>query len=159
MTTGVIVARFQSYRLHKGHVHLIDEVIKKCNQLVICLGTTSTINERNILPFHVRKEMILELYPSAIIHEIEDHREDLSWSKNLDSILDAYENVTLYGSRDSFISLYSGKFNYVSIPELSGMSATNERENMNIINNEDFRKGFIIGYKLSKTGSSKLFNL
>ena len=158
MKTGVIIARFQVSSLHKGHIHLIEEVIKKCDKLVIVLGSPSIPNDRNILPMWVRGGMIQdfmnEYYPGFdfMIHEIRDHHENSNWSKSLDNILSLYKEITLYGSRDSFISFYDGehKHTYVSIPELVGVSGTNDRENMNYTNNEDFRKGIFLGYKLFK---------
>lgn len=150
MRTGAIVARFQVPALHKGHIHLIDTVLEKCDKLIVILGTKSIPDERNILSFRIRSEMLFELYPYLTIHEIRDHREDDEWSAHLDLLLDQYENVTLYGSRDSFIKFYVGRYSYQSIPELANLSGTQERESMIIDNNVDFRKGVIHGFNLFK---------
>ena len=148
---GAIVARFQVSSLHEGHIHLIDSVKKECGELVILLGEPSNPNERNPLSFNIRKQMILEKYPSTHIFKIKDHHEDSIWSENLDKILETFGDITLFGSRDSFISFYTGKFPYKEIPELVGFSGTDTRNkildfNDPTINNEYFRMGIIYGF-------------
>jgi bifunctional NMN adenylyltransferase/nudix hydrolase len=154
---GAIVARFQVHKLHEGHIHLIDSVYKKCDEVIIMLGTPSEPNERNILSFEIRKQMILETYPKAFVVKIIDHNEDKIWSQHLDDLLTGFAQsgeVTLFGSRDSFKSFYTGKFPYEHIPEKEGLSGTALREE--IINlkdysiiNESFRAGIIHGYNLA----------
>lgn len=157
MSTGVIVARFQVYSLHPGHIHLIDTVIKKCKKLVIVLGKKTVPDENNILPGYIRGGMLMEYlvktYGSSLdfmIHSITDHIEDKTWSEKLDDLVSLYSDITMYGSRDSFLSFYNGKHKAEIIPELVGLSGTQQRETMTIVNNEDFRKGMIEGFKLSK---------
>lgn len=154
MKTGAIVARFQVGELHAGHHHLIQSVYKKSDQVVICLGEPAFRDEKNILPFEIRRGMILETYPGAKIYKIRDHRESNElWSGNLDMILNEFENVTLYGSRDSFNSFYTGKYPYEEIPELVGFNGTLERNKMLAAipnNTPDYRKGLIKGYHLKE---------
>jgi hypothetical protein len=156
MSTGVIVARFQTYRLHSGHMHLIDEVIKKCKKLVIVLWEKSTPDENNILPVWIRSGMLMEFFMKNygrdldyIIHQMTS-TVNMKPSDHLDDILKIYNDITLYGSRDSFLSIYEGKHKCELIPEFSGVSGTQQRESMTITNTEDFRKGILYGFKLTK---------
>ena len=72
-------------------------------------------------------------------------------SKNLDEkikeITSEIDEVTLYGSRDSFIPNYVGKYSTVNVPAYENVSASQLREgvkNMNTVGvNEEFRKGVI----------------
>lgn len=162
MRTGAIVARFQVASLHKGHLHLIDRVKEKCDKLVILLGEPELPNKRNPLPFEIRKQMIMEAYPDAIFYQIRDHHEDKTWSENLDKILSQHENVTLFGSRDSFSSFYTGTFPYEAISELEGFNGTETREKIlsltdTKMNTESFRQGIIYGYNLRTEIEKDLF--
>lgn len=156
MSTGVIVARFQTFSLHAGHIHLIDTVIKKCKKLVIVLWEKTTPDEHNILPAWIRSGMLMDFFMKRygpdldyIIHQLSDSV-NMTTSEHLDDILKLYNDVTLYGSRDSFISVYTGKHKSELIPEFFGISGTSQRESMTITNTEEFRKGMIYGYRLSK---------
>lgn len=156
MRIGVVVARFQVPYLHIGQTHLINEVWKSNDVLLILLGSTSVPDERNILPYYIRKEMIMESYPFANVDEIRDHREDANWSENLDRSIKQYEEyykdpvTTLYGSRDCFIKHYNGSFPFVEVKEVRGLSGTRLRVNMRIINNSYYRLGLINGFNLGK---------
>lgn len=151
MRTGAIVARFQVASLHEGHLHLIDRVKEQCDQLVILLGEPERPNKRNPLSFEIRKAMIMETYPDVIFHQIRDHHEDAIWNENLDNILSKYENVSLFGSRDSFFSFYTGRFPRIEISELVGFSGTTEREKIAnsykelMKEQKNFRLGFSYG--------------
>jgi len=154
---GAIVARFQVHKLHEGHIHLIDSVYKKCDEVIIMLGTPSKPNERNILSYDIRKQMVLEMYPKAFVVKIIDHNEDDLWSQHLDDLLTGFAQsgeVTLFGSRDSFKSLYTGKYPYEHVSEKEGLSGTASREE--VINLQDyskvderFRAGIIHGFNLA----------
>lgn len=148
MTTGAIVARFQVPYLHTGHIHLLNEVWSRSDKLLIILGSKTTPDERNILPFEVRIEMIRDSYPFAHFEQIKDHREDDHWTEHLDQILYMYPNTTLYGSRDCFIKHYKGKFPFIEIPEVRGFSGTTVRSEMKVVNNAYYRMGLINGFNL-----------
>lgn len=148
---GVIVARFHAHELHAGHVDLIETVLARHSRVFIFLGLSplpSTLN--NPLPFKDRKAMIKEKFGNKVeIFFIDDVPSNDIWSKNLDRSVSKWLNprqtVTLYGSRDSFIKYYSGKFPTCELqPELF-ISATQIRRD--IINNypssKDYRAGLI----------------
>jgi hypothetical protein len=153
MRTGAIVARFQVATLHSGHLHLINSILAKVDKLVILLGEPGLPNPRNPLSFDIRKEMILQSFPDKDItfYQIRDHKEDHIWSQNLDLHLSNHENVTLFGSRDSFRKYYKGNLPYEEIPELEGFTGTDAREKIlamayENMNCEAFRMGVIYGF-------------
>lgn len=150
MKTGAIVARFQVPELHAGHIHLIDTVKEKCDQVIILLGCTEKPDERNILSFEVREDMIYETYSDYYVDKIKDHREDNLWNEHLDAILDEWPNVTLYGSRDSFLKFYKGRYPTEYIEPFDMISGTEIRNSLPIIHNYSYRVGLIHGFNLHK---------
>lgn len=110
---GVIIARFQVDELHIGHRELIDSVVNRHKMVIIFLGVPRKKgSKRNPLPFAARKHMIQTEYPDVTIIPLEDKRDDVSWSNQIDELItQPYGNqkFILYGSRDSFISHYKGK--------------------------------------------------
>ncbi len=86
-------------------------------------------------------------YPEADVLELDDHSNDDVWSENLDNILsrNAYENITLYGSRNSFLSCYSGKYPTEIYQDTISISATDIRKKIARPRNvtSDFLKGII----------------
>jgi bifunctional NMN adenylyltransferase/nudix hydrolase len=119
-TVGVIVGRFQCDSLHDAHKALINTVIKEHPKVLIFLGlspTAATLN--NPLPFAPRKQMIYEAFshkenPNLTVCYIKDVRSNEEWSKKLDETIKdqigVNDTVVLYGSRDSFLPYYKGKY-------------------------------------------------
>lgn len=147
---GIIVARFHSHELHEAHKDLIQTVIDKHERVIIFLGLSPLKNTLvNPLDFRCRKAMIEENFKNLEIHYVDDNRDDIVWSKNLDKQIQKWLNplqtVTLYGSRDSFIKSYHGKFDTCELESEVFISATEIRKR--IINNypptKDFRAGLI----------------
>jgi bifunctional NMN adenylyltransferase/nudix hydrolase len=151
---GVIVARFQLHELHDAHRDLIQSVIDRHERVIVFLGLSplkNTVN--NPLEFKQRKAMIEEAFkgcPKTIeIHYVDDNRDDHVWSKNLDKQLTKWLNpgqsATLYGSRDSFLKCYHGKYPVCELESDYFVSATDIRRK--IVNNypptKDFRAGLI----------------
>ena len=119
-TVAAIVARFQVHELTEAHKELIQAVVNKHPKVLIFLGlsplrgTTS-----NPLDYQPRRQMILEAFPSEkfpniTIGYIKDTPDDKVWSSNLDNLIEDItspgDSVVLYGGRDSFLKVYSGKF-------------------------------------------------
>ncbi len=148
--TGVIVGRFQCSELTEGHRTLFDSVIARHNK-VICLIGLSAIksSKNNPLDFEARRKMLVEEYPEIQVFYIKDHPSNEAWSKSLDEIVSTHippnTVVKLYGSRDSFIKYYSGKFETKELLQESFTSGTEDRENnaFAALNTKDFRKGVI----------------
>jgi bifunctional NMN adenylyltransferase/nudix hydrolase len=140
---GVIVARFQTHALHEAHRDLIKSVITRHDRVIIFLGLSSLRNTaNNPLDFKHRAAMINEDFPDVEVHYIDDNRCDARWSKNLDNQiikwLPPLFTATLYGSRDSFLKHYQGKF------------PTCELESEIFISGSQVRKDIIINYPSSK---------
>lgn len=149
-TVGVIVARFQTTELHAGHRFLLDEVSERHPKMLVVLGSPQTwvATVKNPLDFATRRELVLRAYPNALIAEARDNRSNAIWSAKLDRIIreacPGHEPV-LYGSRDSFLSYYTGKARRVELPPVEGACATDVRTDvtMHPSHTADFRAGAI----------------
>ena len=63
MTTGVIIARFQTPYLHEGHLDLIENVKAKHNRTIIILGVSPiTGSRKNPYDYYTREMMIKAQY-------------------------------------------------------------------------------------------------
>ncbi|QQR82709.1 NUDIX domain-containing protein [Candidatus Campbellbacteria bacterium] len=151
-TVGVVVARFQVAKLHKGHTYLIDYVNSRCDNLLIILGTARSFpTKKNPLSFEMRRLMIANRYPNAIIVPLRDTKLDSRWSTELDLAISSAlpggvdgHTVTLYGSRDSFIDFYTGVHATHLVPPLGTSNGTKNRERLaNITDSVKFREGVI----------------
>lgn len=112
-TLGVIVGRFQTPYLHKGHLGLINHALKN-EEVTIFLGVRDTpATDVNPLSFHARAEMIRSEFrgmSGLTILPLADVRTNEEWVKNLDrqvSLLASGRKVTLYGGRGSFLECYA----------------------------------------------------
>jgi bifunctional NMN adenylyltransferase/nudix hydrolase len=101
------------------------------------------------MDFVTRRAMVRDKYPAVRIAEVRDHRTDVAWSKELDTVIvrefPGHEAI-LYGSRDSFIKYYSGKFECIELPPLEDISSTalrNEVAEKPPLKTSDFRAGVI----------------
>lgn len=117
---GVIVGRFQVAELHQGHRDFIDQVIEKHKKVIIVLGRAPLPNSvSNPLDVETRTQMIKAAYPSVYVAYNNDHPSDEIWSKRLDTliadILTPTQTALLYGSRDSFIPHYNGRYETVTL--------------------------------------------
>jgi bifunctional NMN adenylyltransferase/nudix hydrolase len=146
---GVIVARFQVHKLHEGQVKLIDTVCSNHKKVIIFLGVPIVSNTKsNPLDFATRKAMIQEQYPNIIVLPHKDNRSDIKWSQNLDTeIKTPFGDLTavLYGSRESFIPYYHGKYPTIELTTDIIYSGTEVRKQVSkeILASEDFRAGVI----------------
>lgn len=147
--TAVIIARFQTPSLHEGHLQLIKEVKSKHNRLIIVLGVSPIKGSRkNPLDYYTRERMVKQLFPDVIVLPISDQASDKVWSQKLDELLSgnfSNENFILYGSRDSFIPYYSGRFQVAALPPVQDFNATALREAVSdkVFDTEEFRAGVI----------------
>ncbi|SDF19544.1 NUDIX domain-containing protein [Chitinophaga filiformis] len=147
--TGVIIARFQTPSLHEGHLQLIREVKSKHNRLIIILGVSPIKGGRkNPLDYYTRERMLKQLFPDVIVLPLSDQASDKVWSRKLDELLGnnfSNETFILYGSRDSFIPFYAGRFPTVALPPVQDFNATAQREAVSdkVFDTEEFRAGII----------------
>jgi len=147
---GVIIGRFMIHELHDAHKDLINTVLDKHQRVIVLLGVSPIRNTlKNPIEYKHRRSMIASAFPSVEIFPVYDHRSNEQWSKNLDGIitkeLPPGQNATLYGSRDSFISSYSGRFKCVELESDIFVSATQARKSImvNYPSSKDFRAGLI----------------
>ncbi|ASZ10236.1 NUDIX domain-containing protein [Chitinophaga pendula] len=147
--TGVIIARFQTPSLHEGHLELIRQVKQQHNRTIIVLGVSPVKGSRkNPLDYYTRERMIKQLFPDIIVLPLSDQRSDKAWSHRLDELLlnsFPQESFVLYGSRDSFIPYYSGRFSTAALPPVQDYNATEMREAIadKVFDTEEFRAGII----------------
>lgn len=149
-STGVVVGRFQVHQLHPGHRQLLDWVNDTHSHMIVLLGMAGFDSRSNPLPYRAREKMIQNAYPNATILPLKDRRTDEEWSGDLDRLVDGVvrpsETVCLYGSRESFIPHYGGRY---PTQELEGSaefwSGTEVRESIahQSLDSEDFRAGII----------------
>lgn len=148
---GVIVGRFQVPYLHEGHGALIESVLARHKKVLILVGKTPgvLVTRDNPLDYHTRRLMINAAYPDAVVMPLNDMPSDEDWSRavdrQIDAAFDGAESVLLYGSRDSFIPYYSGKWPTVELEQSHHWSGTAIRKMVSDdVRNEDaFRQGVI----------------
>jgi len=148
---GCIIGRFQVHELHEAHRALIDTVIQNHRKVILFLGVSPVLgSKRNPLDFPTRKAMIDQIYGEKIsaILPIHDNRSDFAWSKEIDKrIKEVFQigDVTLYGSRDSFIPHYKGIHKTIELESKHFISGTSIRKNVSqtILSTNEFRAGVI----------------
>lgn len=146
---GVLVARFQVHNLHDGHIDLIESVCKNHSKVIIFLGIPVIQNtENDPLDFAMRRSMIQEKYPKIVVLPLKDQRSDEKWSADLDDGIKVPFGdmpALLYGSRDSFIPYYKGKYSTIELITDTFYSGTEVRKQVSreILSSSDFRAGVI----------------
>jgi len=146
---GVIIARFQVHMLHDAHKAILDLVYNNHKKMIVFIGVPVISNTKsNPLDFATRKAMIQEHCPNAIILPLRDQRSNEKWSQILDSEISMPFGdlpALLYGSRDSFIPYYSGKYKTTELTTDVFYSGTEIRNQVSreILASSDFRAGVI----------------
>ena len=147
---GVIVARFQSPFLHEGHKEILDIVRANHLRVLIFLGLSPLkCTFHNPFDFAIRKAMIEETYRDVEVLYIDDVGNNELWSKNLDRMIAKTVGpnlkVVLYGSRDSFIDGYLGRYPTIELAPSKYISASEIRKRIGITgkNTQDFREGVV----------------
>lgn len=150
MKIGVIVGRFQIDNLHTGYLKLLNEVHKRSDEVVVCLGVKPTpSNKKNPLDFLNRYNTLNQSYTNCYIIPVIDHPSNEQWSKNLDYLLDSLfmgKEITLYTGRDGFNEHYTGKYPVeVITTDIDHLNSSDRREIVGnaTINSPDFRAGII----------------
>lgn len=146
---GVIIGRFQTNRLHEGHINLISHVLSNHKKAILILGVSRVQNtKKNPLDFASRKAMIQKLFPSLMILPVMDQRYDETWSSLIDNAISmpfGEKKTVIYGSRDSFIPHYKGKFQVIELEASFDHNATNIRAEVakETLDSTEFRAGVI----------------
>jgi bifunctional NMN adenylyltransferase/nudix hydrolase len=146
---GVIIGRFQTNVLHEGHINLIKTVLGQHKKTIILLGVARIQNtKKNPLDFATREAMIKEAFPSVIVLPVRDQRYDDKWSQDVDNQITipfGEKKIVIYGSRDSFIPYYKGKYPVIELEPSVQHNATNIRAEVarQTLDTSDFRAGII----------------
>jgi len=148
---GIVVGRFQVPELHDAHLDLIQTVCDNHDKVIIFLGLAPVmVTRENPLDFEARKQMILEAFPQVNVLYVEDQASDEVWSKKLDNqisrLVHPNQTSVIYGSRDSFIAHYSGKYpvaELVSDTYVSGTEARKRISSRSAKATADFRAGVV----------------
>lgn len=148
-TVAVIVGRFQTPFLHDGHRHLIDTAGRVCEKLLIAVGVHGgSASRQEPMDFETRAAMLRSLYPEATVAKVNDHSSDEAWSRQLDALIEQHfpqSNVILFGSRDSFLPHYLGKYTCRQVEPVADICASDLRKKVEheVIDSELFRKGIM----------------
>lgn len=152
MRIGVVVGRFQVPDLHAGHRHVIDTAIAESDHIKLFIGVAKDSKQdvRNPLDYLSRAKMIKELYGSnaryVYIFPIMDEDTDKEWNNSLNGLLSHISKnneITLYGSRDSFLKTYDGKFPVKYVEPIESESGTEVRTRTQPSYDRSYRLGVI----------------
>lgn len=153
MNVGVIVGRFQNYKLHDGYHHLINEVLEENDRVIIIIGQSlSNLEDRNPIPAELIKQSIeQQLNNDKISYLIlpDCPSDDFVWTIKLDELItlntESTDYIKLYGSRDSFLNTYQdyGKYKSTYIKDIPYISSSFLRSTVKPVLSEDFLKGMI----------------
>lgn len=148
-SVGVIVGRFQVDELHAGHRFLIETAFARHRYVLIAIGVSGGLATRcDPLDFETRRHLIAKTYPQATVLPIYDQPSNAMWSRELDRLVaEAFPRMpsVCYGSRNSFLSVYEGKFPREYVKEVEGLSGTDVRKKIGkeAAHTKDFRAGMI----------------
>ncbi len=146
---GIIPARFHTPDLHDGHRFLIAEVCKRHKDVLIVLGVSpGRLNDRNTFPFEMRAAMIRQAFqnreftiiPGKSLPASDDDRSRF-FDERVEELFHQRDAV-IYGSRESFIQRYTGRFPVQEIETIYTGSATEIRKNIPLIHSSEFRQGY-----------------
>lgn len=147
---GVVVARFQVPELHAGHLELIRYALARHERVLIVLGVHGSLRTgRDPLSFDERCHMVRQAFPDSrlLIASIPDHPLTYElWSERLDVIIgDIFSDcqAVLYGSRDSYLPKYTGKYSTHFVPTVHGPSGTDVRASLSFPRTKAGRAGAI----------------
>jgi len=130
---------------------MINEVVSRHEKVILFLGVSPTLStKRNPLDFLSRKVMFEEEYGNkiSVVLPLHDKKSDIVWSNQVDTKIREVTplgSVVLYGSRDSFIPHYKGRFDVIELVPASMVSATEIRNAVSkkIERTKEFRAGVI----------------
>lgn len=132
---GVMIGRFQVPFLHEGHRAILDFITSRHDKVIVFLGCSELPTSfRNPLDYQARRQMVHESYPNVEIIPLLDRSDDGVWSKQLDGLITAQltpqQKAVLYGSRDSFISHYTGRYQTQELEATVHVSGTEIRKEL-----------------------------
>lgn len=148
---GVIIGRFQCPELHEAHKELIQSVVDRHPKVILVLGLApiKVPDIDNPLDLEMRRHVIHDAFPNILVAYIKNVRDDAHWSRKLDEVVNDHlsptQSAVLYGSRDSFIKAYSGKYPTVELESKRIISASEIRKAITkkVMATKEFRCGVI----------------
>ena len=149
---GVVIGRFQVPELHDAHKELLQKVLSIHKRVILFLGLapdSCKCSYNNPLDYATRKAMIEKVFPQIEVLYIKDIGNNELWSKELDRQISLHVgpglNVVLYGSRDSFITHYRGKYATEELIPTRYVSGKEIRKNVGVKSKatQEFREGVI----------------
>jgi len=145
MVRGLFIGRFQPF--HLGHLHLIKEVCKEVNSLIIVIGSSQEKNTKEN-PFSAieRVEMINLVLPANRIikyqvYTIPDYADDEKWTKHIEDLVLKFD-VIYMSDKDTLgeqwiEKCFKEKYQIKKIKYFKTINSTTIREKMK--NNKDWR--------------------
>jgi len=127
---AVIIGRFQTPYLHKGHLRLIEEAKSISDDVLIFIGCTAAVGtDKNPLDYITRVNLFYKAgaLSNPMILALDDCPSDKDWSDSIDKHIDylGYTEAIILGGRDNSIQdSYSGKHQIKIIDAYGNHSAT-----------------------------------
>jgi bifunctional NMN adenylyltransferase/nudix hydrolase len=147
---GIIVGRFQCPFLHDGHLEILKHVVNSHPRVFVFLGQSPLkCTQHDPLDFNTRRAMIEQAFPEIEVHRIDDMGNNERWTRELDRqiglLIGPTQTVVLYGSRDSFIPAYSGRFKTTALTPSRHVSASEIRKAIGVRSKKtrEFREGVV----------------
>lgn len=148
---AVIIGRFQTPYLHKGHIKLIEEAKSISNDILILIGCTAAVGtDKNPLDYKTRALMFYEagVLSNPIIQPLHDVPSDKDWSDQIDEWVRVlgYKEAIILGGRDNSIQgSYSGKHEVKIIEAYGDHAASTLRKKVakEPLHCPEFRSGII----------------
>ncbi len=153
---SVIVGRFQTNEIHKGHLELFKRASEVSDLILVAVGISAAVGtDKNPLSYEVVKQMVesIGVGSNIVAFPLYDNLSDLEWSMALDDYIEfmtpehlLYSDVIIWGGRDNGIDgYYKGKHKTQTIDSVGEFAATKIRSQLGKapINSEDFRTGVI----------------
>jgi ADP-ribose pyrophosphatase YjhB (NUDIX family) len=152
----VIIGRFQTNKLHEGHLELFKKASEVSDFILVCVGISASVGtDKNPINYVSIKKMIksVDVGSKIVVLPLYDNISDLEWSIKLDECIDVMKpssighfDVIIWGGRDNSIEgYYKGRYKIQTINGIGDFSATKIRHEIgkNPIDSEDFRSGII----------------
>lgn len=143
---GIVVGRFQT--LHTGHLHIIDELIERCDIPVVVIGSSNKFRTPdNPFTIEERTSFLRTVYGTDItIFAVPDRKtvvNDNSWGEYLIEELGFKPDVIISGDepiRNSWFEKLNIKEEFIPKSDCGNISATKLRELMLAGNYDEWKE-------------------
>ena len=128
--TGLAVMRIQP--LHKGHCHIIDQMIQNCENVILGIGSTNVSDQWNPFSFELRKKMVHNVFGDRLkivqLADIGTQEDTNAW---VDYVLDKIKKLGLSEPTDYFTGSSADARWYAQRFYLNGISVHNKTAHEN----------------------------